>query len=616
MSLQHPDGYWECELIVDSTVVCDYMLYYRWTGDVDLAVEKRCVKHVLDRQLDDGGWPQFPGGPAELNATVKAYHVLKMAGESLNSPALEKARQKALELGGIPKMHTWGKLYLAMLGLFPWKYCPLIPAELMLMPSWSPITIYKMSSWTRNMLVPLAIINHCKPVRILEECPDLDELYPDGNPEGDWSLPYSSKIISWKNFFLVGDKLGRFVNHLPQGLFRKRALKEATAWIFDRIGQGSDGLGAIFPSMMNVLIAMECLDYSKEHPLFIKAKKDFDGLVRGDDEDLRIAPCYSPVWDTAIIAMALADSGFNVKDKRMVSCADWLLDREIGLRGDWKENCDFPEAAGWAFEFNNDWYPDVDDSFQVILGLKDLVATDEGRRKIAIDRGMRWCRAMQCKAGGFAAFDKDVTAEWLNHVPFADHNAILDPPCSDITGRALETHGKLDYDRNDSIVQSARTFLLSTQEEDGSWFGRWGVNYIYGTGHAIRGLAAIDEDLKSHALQKARNFLENCQNADGGWGESPWTYHEDGTRGQGPSTASQTAWALLGLLCYEDPQRPSIRRGIEYLIREQKADGSWQYDEYTGTGFPRIFYLKYTGYQWAWPLAALAEYRKSISSTH
>lgn len=612
LSIQHPDGYWECELVVDSTVVCDYVLYHRWAKDVDVKLEQRCVQHILRRQLEDGGWPQFPGGPAELNATIKGYYALKLAGESLNAPHMVKARDQALSLGGIPKMHTWGKLYLAMLGLFPWKYCPLIPAETIILPKWFPINIYRLSSWTRNMFVPLAIINHYKPVRLLEECPDLNELYPEGTMEGDWSLAYSKKLVSWKNFFLSLDKIGRFLNHLPVNWFRRRALKAAESWMFDRIGHGSDGLGAIFPSMMNVLIAMECMGYPKTHPLFVKAKQDFEGLVRGDDDDVRVAPCFSPVWDTAIIAMALADSGYDCTDPRMVQCADWLLDREIGIRGDWKENCDFSEAAGWAFEFNNDWYPDVDDSFQVILGLQQLTASDDTRRQVAIDRGMRWCRAMQCKEGGFAAFDKDVTDAWLNHVPFADHNAILDPPCSDITGRALETHGRLRYPVDDNVVASAKKFLIETQEVDGSWFGRWGINYIYGTGHAVRGLQAIGEDMTQPYLQKARNWLENCQNEDGGWGESAWTYHAENTRGQGPSTASQTAWALLGLLSFGDPHRPSIRRGIEQLQREQQADGSWTYDAFTGTGFPQVFYLKYTSYQWSWPLAALAAYVTAI----
>ncbi|WOO39981.1 squalene--hopene cyclase [Rubellicoccus peritrichatus] len=630
-SIQHEDGYWNCELPIDSTVACDYLLYFFWTGEADAIPVDRIADFVRGRQLEDGGWPQFPGGPSELNATVKGYHALKMAGDSPNAEHMQRARTKALELGGIPAMHTWGKLYLAMVGCFPWKFCPLIPVELLMLPKWFPVHIYRMSSWTRNMLVPLSVINHFKPVREIPSCPDLNELYPEGTMEGNWSLKWSEKTFSAKNVFLVLDKLGRFVNHIPEGITRKRGLKIAEQWICDRVGQGSDGMGAIFPAIMNVLIAFELLGYKKDHWLFKKNRRHFEELTMFDrvqpvflsndqtdyyekgektEPGWRVGPCFSPVWDTALITMALGESGIGKDDARMTRAGDWLLDREIGLRGDWKENCDFPEATGWAFEFNNDWYPDVDDTFQVLLGLNETGASDEDRHSACLDRGMRWCRAMQCKEGGFAAFDKDVTDWWLEAVPFADHNAILDPPCSDITGRALETLAMAGYDTEDDVVRRARQFLVDTQEQDGSWFGRWGVNYIYGTSHAIRGLKAIGEDMTQVWLQKSRNFLENNQNADGGWGESCWSYHDDSTRAQGESTASQTAWALLGLLCYGDPERASIRRAVNYLLEKQLEDGSWRYDEFTGTGFPRIFYLKYTSYQWYLPLYALAKYRK------
>lgn len=613
-SIQDERGYWSCELPIDTTVACDYLFYHRWAGDHEPGTEAAVAGFIRRHQLEDGGWPQFPGGPSELNATVKGYHALKMAGDSLNAPHMKAAREKALALGGIPKMHTWGKLYLAMAGCFPWKYCPLIPVELMLMPKWFPVHIYRMSSWTRNMLVPLAIINHFKPVRVIESCPDLNELYPGGSMEGNHALSFTRPVFSWKNTFLLLDRLCRFVNHLPRGLFRRRALKNAEGWMCDRIGQGSDGMGAIFPAMMNVLFALELLGYSRDHWLFRKNLQHFEELVLGEGDDWRIAPCHSPVWDTGIITMAMTESGLPGSDPRLRKAADWLLDREIGIRGDWKENCDFAEASGWAFEFNNDWYPDVDDSFQVILGLKDLQASDPQRKADCLDRAMRWCRAMQCQGGGFAAFDKDITDSWLESVPFADHNAILDPPCSDITGRALETLAAMGYTLEDPVTRRARDYVISTQEEDGSWFGRWGVNYIYGTGHAVRGLHAIGEPVDAAHMQRARNWLENHQNADGGWGESPWTYHDPATRGQGPSTASQTAWALLALLCFGDPHRPSIRRGVEYLLRTQQPDGAWHYREYTGTGFPRIFYLKYSSYQWSWPLYALARYRKALAA--
>ncbi len=604
-----PRGYWECELIVDSTVVSDYVLYYHWTGLPEKAQNEKCRAHILKRQLPDGGWPQFPGGPAELAATIKGYHALRLTGMPKDAPELVKARERALALGGIPKLHTFGKLYLAMCGLFPWKYCPLIPAEMMLLPTWFPFHIYRMSSWTRNLVVPLTVINHFKPVRVLAACPSLDELYPGGSQEGDWSLPNHDGFFSWRNLFLTLDKVGRVLNHLPVDLFRRRGLEVAKAWMLERIGPGSDGMGAIFPGMLNTLIALEMLGLPRDHVLFAKEEKDFDGLVRGDPDDLRVAPCYSPVWDTAIIAQCLVDAGAAPEDPRLKKVADWLLEKEITIKGDWKENVSFPVATGWAFEFNNVYYPDVDDTFQVVLALRVLKATDEGNRLAAINRSMAWCRAFQCKEGGFAAFDKDLTEPWLEKVPFADHNAILDPPCSDITGRALETLAKTGFGRDDAVSQRALAFVRRTQEADGSWFGRWGVNYIYGTSHVLRGLALMKEDMTQPYILRARDWLEKFQNADGGWGESCWTYHDATTRGKGPSTASQTAWALLGLLAVGDPRRESVQRGVQYLLKNQEADGSWQYPWFTGTGFPRIFYLKYTSYQWAWPLLALAWYK-------
>jgi len=632
-------GYWECELIIDSTVVCDYVLYYHWLGQPEKAQNERCRKHILSRQLTDGGWPQFPGGPSELAATIKGYHALRLTGLPQTAPELVRARERALALGGIPKLHTFGKLYLAICGLFPWKYCPLIPAEMMLLPTWAPFHIYKMSSWTRNLVVPLTVINHYKPVRVLPACPSLDELYPDGTQEGDWSLPQSEDTFTWRNLFLALDKLGRVLNHLPTDIIRQRGLNVARDWMLARIGPGSDGMGAIFPGMMNTLFALELLGL-KEHPLFIKELKDFEGLVRGEADDLRVAPCYSPVWDTAIIAQCLVDSGVPASDPRLKKTADWLLDREIKIKGDWAENVSFPEATGWAFEFNNDFYPDVDDTFQVVLALRVLSATDEARREAATKRAMAWCRAFQCREGGFAAFDRDLTTPWLEQVPFADHNAILDPPCSDITGRALETLAKMGYTRDDPGVRRALGFVWRTQEADGSWFGRWGVNYIYGTSHVLRGLALIGEDMTQPRVLAARDWLEQKQNADGGWGESCWTYHDDKTRGGGapffavkprgpdgelpaygeaiegstgkgpaPSTSSQTAWALLGILACGDAKRESVERGVKYLLDQQQSDGSWHYPWFTGTGFPKIFYLKYTSYQWAWPLLALSWYR-------
>lgn len=614
---QQADGHWVYELVVDTTVVSDWVLYWHWAGRPEVAQEERCARHLLERQLEDGGWPQFPGGPSEVNATVKAYHALRLCGWEPDRPELERARACALRLGGVPAMHTFGKLYLAILGLFPWRYLPTIAVEMMLAPRWFPFTIYAMSSWTRNLVVPLAVINACKPTRVLARCPSLDELYPGGSSKGVWRLPRGEKFFSWRNAFLVLNEMAKVLNHLPVSWLRNRSLRRAEAWILERLqdappGEGcSDGMGAIFPGMLNTLIALECLAYPTDHPVFARQERDFRNLLVDDPEDLRVAPCVSPVWDTAIIAQCLGESGIGGDDPRLQRAADWLLGREIRIRGDWKENNPYPHAGGFAFEYNNDYYPDVDDTFQVILGLYHLKSSRDEQRLSCLIRSLDWCRSFQCREGGFAAFDKDLTQAWLEQIPFADHNAILDPPCSDITGRALETMALLGVPRHDPVVLAARRFVLETQHPDGSWFGRWGVNHLYGTSHAIRGLAAIGEDLGQPRLLAARSWLEAHQNTDGGWGESCWSYHQPDTRGQGPSTASQTAWALLGLLCWGDPQRPSVRRGVQWLVDHQEAGGGWAEVPYTGTGFPRIFYLKYTSYALNWPLLALSRWLKA-----
>ncbi len=618
LGLQQGDGFWECELIVDSTVVSDWVFYWHYRGKPERADLVRSQRHLLKRQLADGGWPQFPGGPSEINATIKAYHALRLCGLPASDERLQRARVKALELGGIPAMHTFGKLYLAIVGVFPWKYCPVIPVEMMLAPLWCFFHIYKMSAWSRSLVVPLAVINAFRPVRILPACPSLDELYPGGTKNGDWSLPREDRLLSWKNLFLTVNEMAVVFNHLPRALLRNRALALARRWMLERIkgapvGQGaSDGMGAIFPGMMNTLIALDCLGLDEKDPLFAKEEKDFADLCRGEEDDLRVAPCFSPVWDTALLLQALCEArnlaAIAVDEKAMRHACDWLVSREITIKGDWAQTNRGVDPGGFAFEFNNDYYPDVDDTFQVILGLKNAPSSDPAARDACVDRSIRWCRAFQCREGGFAAFDKDVTDEWLNFIPFADHNAILDPPCSDITGRGLETLACCRYSRGDAVVERAREFLLQTQMADGTWYGRWGVNYIYGTGHALRGLAACGEDLSQPRFQKSLQWLEAIQQEDGGWGESCWTYHDSKSKGQGPTTISQTAWAVLALLAFGDPWRPSVRRGIEYLLGRQRADGGWAEEPFTGTGFPRIFYLKYTSYPLCWPVMALSRW--------
>jgi squalene-hopene/tetraprenyl-beta-curcumene cyclase len=615
---QRPDGHWCGELLVDSTLCSDFVLFMHWLGEVDGSIQLRCARHLLKRQLPDGGWNIYYGGPSEINASVKAYFALKLAGYSADLPFMQEARANILRLGGIPCMNTFSKLYLALLGQFPWKYLPTIPVEMILLPTWAPFHIYKMSSWSRAMLVPLAIINHFKPTRVLPGEKQLHELYPLGTEYQDFRLPRDERFFTWRNFFLRVDDVLKFLHPLHFHPMRQRALEEAERWILERIGEGSDGLATVFPAMLNSLIALRALGYSKTHPVYKKAAEDFAGLFVDDPDDFRIQPCLSPVWDTAISVITLAESGVSPEHPALQRATDWLVTKEVRIRGDWAVNNPHPEASGWAFEYNNVYYPDVDDTAMVLMALRVVRPRDEKALSELFRRAVAWQISFQCRDGGWAAFDKDVTTPWLEDMPFADHNAILDPTCSDLTARTLELLGYIGFDPKARCVRDGIQFLIDTQEDDGSWYGRWGVNYIYGTWQVLRGLRAIGHDMTQDWILRGRDWLESCQNDDGGWGETCATYENPCLKGIGDSTASQTAWAVMGICACGDLDRPSIQRGLRFLLDSQKADGSWDEPQITGTGFPGVFYLKYDMYRQNFPLLAFAtylNYRKGIAQS-
>ncbi len=645
LRLQHSEGYWCGELFVDSTLCSDVVLHMHWADELDPVLQEKCVAHIRRRQLPDGGWNIYEGGPSEVSASVKAYFALKLAGHAPTQPWMQEARASILRLGGIPKMNTYAKLYLALLGQFPWKYLPTVPVEIVFFPRWCFFNIYELSSWTRAMLIPLAILNHHKPTRQLPAELHLHELYPVGSEEDDLGLGWQRPWLSWANFFLGCDRLLKALHALPWKPWRRAALTRAETWMTTRMGEGSDGLGAIFPAMLNALITLKTLRYSREHPLYLKAQRDFAGLFVDDPQDFRIQPCLSPVWDTAINLIALLDSGVDPQSAEIQRAVDWLRAQEVRTPGDWCVKNPGVEPSGWAFEFGNRFYPDTDDTMMVLAALARVEgnvqratfnaqrstepssaapssALEVERWKLNVERSpqfaraLRWLLSFQCRDGGWAAFDRDVTQRWLEDVPFADHNAILDPTCSDLTGRVLELLGTIGFDRESLIVRRALRLLRTTQESDGSWYGRWGVNYIYGTWQVLRGLHSIGEDMRQPWIVRARDWLESCQNEDGGWGETCASYDDPHLKGKGPSTASQTAWALMGLLAAKDPTEPaaldrrSIRRGIAWLLDTQNADGSWTEPQVTGTGFPRVFYLRYDMYRNNWPLLALATYRE------
>ena len=631
LRLQNPDGYWAGELFVDSTLCSDYVLFMHWDGRVDPVLQEKCVAHIRRRQLADGGWNIYEGGPSEINATVKAYFALKLVGHSPDAPWMREARATVLRLGGIPRMNTYAKLYLALLGQFPWKLLPTIPVELVLLPNWLFFNIYEMSSWSRAMLMPLAIINHFKPVRQLPAEKQLHELWPVGTEPSELK-PGIDLSLTWKNLTVQLSTALKILDWLSWLPGRPFALKKAKAWMTERMGEGSDGLGAIFPAMLNSIIALKACGTPEDDPLLQKAVRDFEGLFVDDPHDFRIAPCLSPVWDTAINMIALAESGVDPKHPALTRAARWLAEKEVRIRGDWVHKNPHPEASGWAFEFNNIHYPDTDDTAMALMAMRLVAPEWEGPQrpvsgrgteaaptfeaaptlKALFDRALPWLLSFQCKDGGWGAFDREVTKKWLEDIPFADHNAMLDPTCSDLTGRTLELLGYIGYNRRTSVVQRALTQIRTTQEHDGSWYGRWGVNYLYGTWQVLRGLRAVGENMRQDWIVRAKNWLESCQNEDGGWGETCASYDDPSLKGKGPSTASQTAWALMGLIaCVQSPDeldRKSIRRGIDWLTGTQNRDGSWTETETTGTGFPKVFYLKYDMYRNNWPLLALATF--------
>ncbi len=754
---QHENGYWIAELEGDTILESEYILLLAWLKQEHTEKARKCARYLLQQQMPEGGWNIFPGGPIEISASVKAYFALKLTGHDPASEPMQRARKAILAAGGADRVNSYTRFYLAMLGQLDYRYCPAVPPELVLLPRWFPVNLSMMSSWTRTIVVPLSILSALQPVtHVPAEC-GIRELFlkhprhwPPLRPPG---AAEDEKTFSWERFFRLTDRSFKLLQRRNLLPLRKRALKAAQRWMLDRF-HNSDGLGAIFPPMVWSIIALRCLGYRDHQPELQYCYEKLQGLEIETEDHIRLEPCKSPVWDTAITVRALVDAGVAPDSRQLAAAQTWLVEQQILAPGDWSQTVS-AEPGGWCFEFANEPYPDVDDTAMVLMALGESQAAHAtprgalrqaardgslgsgsqllsltspssiqretvgdleiiqsrfsgtcqakqpppsdngfehsrpasaefspldkppkiaaaaarlagvgvrnlretlsrealqtavgnaarvwnrlrpgngnghaapGGRQLpfaaqsatpgpandtiaqAIARGEAWMLAMQNDDGGWGAFDRNNNREFLCRIPFADHNAMIDPSSPDITARVLEALASLGRSPDFPAIQRGLKYIRETQEADGSWFGRWGINYIYGTWQVLVGLNCVGVPVSDPAVQAGAAWLMSAQQPCGGWGETPASYDDPALKGQGPVTASQTAWALMGLMAAGRTDSPAVRRGIAYLLSTQLPDGTWDEPEYTGTGFPRVFYLKYHYYRIYFPLMALARY--------
>src|SRR5208337_4482403 len=606
LAMQHTQGYWWAELESNVSITAEYIMLHRFLGLAEAKIP-RLAADILARQLDHGGWSIWHGDGGELSASVEAYLALKIAGFSPQDPRMAKAREFILARGGALKTRVFTRIFLALFGQISWDGIPLLPVEFILLPPWSGLSIYEFSSWTRASIVPLMIIMARRPVRWLPPEQSAPELFLDP------SEPFEQHRVAWKpggplleNLFMVIDRILKLYYKLPLPWLRNYALKKAERWVLEHQEESGDWAG-IQPAMVNSVLALNIRGYGVKHGPVRRGLKALEFFELRKGERTWLQSCISPVWDTALAVRALAAASLPPQDPAMVKATSWILSQQIFKPGDWCVKCPDLPPGGWAFEFVNNWYPDVDDSSMVLTALKEGLA-DSARRQAAIQRGINWCLGMQCKNGGFASFDKDNTKEWLNAIPFGDLKALVDPPTEDITGRILEMLGAFGHGPDHPAAVKALAFLRRSQHGDGPWWGRWGVNYIYGTWSVLAGLAAIGEDLHRPYVRRAAAWLKENQLPNGGWGEYCESYLDPEMMGQGVSTASQTAWALLGLIAAGEARSPEAKAGVEYLLRTQNPQGRWEEDQFTGAGFPGYFMIRYHLYRDCFPMMALGQY--------
>jgi squalene-hopene/tetraprenyl-beta-curcumene cyclase len=606
LEMQDPAGYWWAELESNVTITAEYIMLHRFLG-LDEAKVPRLAADILSRQLPNGGWSIWHGDGGEISTTVEAYLALKIAGVPPEDPRMRQAREFILARGGALKTRVFTRIFLALFGQVSWDGIPLLPVEFILLPSWSGLSIYEFSSWTRATVVPLMIIMAKRPVRPLPPEHGVAELFADPDePFGQHRVAWKRKGSRLENLFVILDRILKLYYWLPLPWLRNYALKRAEKWIRDHQEDSGDWAG-IQPAMVNSILALVSRGYELDADPVRRGLQALEFFELHDGDRTWLQSCISPVWDTALAVRALAAAGVPAAHPAMAQATSWLLSKQIFKPGDWCVKCPDLPPGGWAFEFVNNWYPDVDDSSMVLVALKEGLA-DTARHQAALQRGINWCLGMQSKNGGFASFDKDNTKEWLNAIPFGDLKALVDPPTEDITARILEMMGAFGHGLDHPAAVRALAYLKQTQHPDGPWWGRWGVNYLYGTWSVLAGLAAIGEDMSQPYIRRAVAWLKEHQLPNGGWGECCESYPNAEMMGQGVCSASQTAWGLLGLLAAGEVDSPEVLRGVEYLLKTQNPQGRWDEAHFTGTGFPGYFMIRYHLYRDCFPLMALGTY--------
>ena len=619
LARQHQDGHWCFELESDCTITAEYILMMHFMDDIDDVLQEKMARYLRATQVKDGhgGWPQYHGGDIDLSCTVKGYYALKAAGDDPEAEHMRIARKAILAHGGAAKANVFTRILLALFEQVPWRATPYVPVEIMLLPRWFPFHIDKISYWARTTLVPLTILCSLKAKAANPRKVHIRELFVTP-PQEEHHYFILGGLLN--RTFLVLDKMGRAIDRFIPKSVRQRAVKKAVDWFMPRLN-GEDGIGAIFPPMVNSLEAMALLGYPKDHPARVTCLRSIQKLVvQRNDGSAYCQPCVSPIWDTVWSALTLMHTSDDAQTQGAIDKSiDWFVSKqELELKGDWAVRAPNLAPGGWAFQYNNAYYPDIDDTAVVaaLLHIQDRRRGESGRHRINIDRAADWMIGLQSKNGGFAAFDADNTYYYLNSIPFADHGALLDPPTEDVSGRVAAALGVLGRPQDREVLRRCIDYLRATQLEDGSWWGRWGSNYIYGTWSVLGGLALAGEDPKQPYIRKAVEWLRSCQHTDGGWGETNDSYIDSALRGtnDGVSTPQSTAWAVLAQIAVGEVHSESVRRGIDFLIANQHVEGLWFHPSHNAPGFPRVYYLKYHGYTAYFPLWALSRYRQLLQS--